>query len=125
MSAYCLSSRTSGIVDMLTSRSQPRTRRKERAGGVNVRRVWMPGKNPFGWAAHTMGTVPVHWRLARKADVVHAHTFASALPAMITGRRRRSPLVLTLHTTEHERSRAHELTDARQKVIERDAAPST
>jgi glycosyltransferase involved in cell wall biosynthesis len=86
-------------VDMLTSRSKPGTQRRERLGGVNVRRVWMPGKHPFGWAAHTVGTIPVHRRLARQADVVHAHTFASVLPAMIGGRRRRRPLVLTLHTS--------------------------
>jgi glycosyltransferase involved in cell wall biosynthesis len=86
-------------VDMLTSRSQPGTQKRERVGGVNLHRVWMPGKNPFGWMAHTAGTVPLHRRLAREADVVHAHTFASALPAMITGRRRRHPFVLTLHTS--------------------------
>jgi glycosyltransferase involved in cell wall biosynthesis len=37
--------------------------------------------------------------LARKADVVHAHTFASALPAMVRWRRGRRPLVVTLHTS--------------------------
>jgi glycosyltransferase involved in cell wall biosynthesis len=86
-------------VDMLTSRSRPGAQKKERLGGVNVHRVWMPGKNPFGWMAHTAGTVPLHRRLTREADVVHAHTFASAVPAMIAGRHRRHPLVLTLHTS--------------------------
>lgn len=86
-------------VDMLTSRSQSGTARREKLGGVNVRRVWMPGKHPFGWAAHTAGTIPVHRRLARKADVVHTHTFASAIPAMVGWRRSRRPLVVTLHTS--------------------------
>jgi glycosyltransferase involved in cell wall biosynthesis len=84
---------------MLTSRSQPGAKRKERLGGVNVRRVWMPGKNPFGWTAHTAATIPINRRLARKADIVHAHTFASAVPAMVSGTQRRRPLVLTLHTS--------------------------
>lgn len=86
-------------VDMLTSRSQPGTASKEKLGGVNVRRVWMPGKHAFGWAAHTAVTLPVHRRLARKADIVHAHTFASALPATLAPRARRRPLVVTLHTS--------------------------
>jgi glycosyltransferase involved in cell wall biosynthesis len=86
-------------VDMLTSRSQRGAPRRERLGGVNVRRVWMPGKHPFGWVVHSAGTIPVHLRLARKADVVHAHTFASALPAIIGGRVGRRPLVVTLHTS--------------------------
>ena len=86
-------------VDMLTSRSQPGLKRSERVAGVNVHRVWMPGRNPMGWMAHTMATIPLHRRLARESDVFHAHTFGSAVPAMITRRRFQRPLVLTLHTS--------------------------
>ncbi|UCC72698.1 MAG: glycosyltransferase family 4 protein [Gemmatimonadota bacterium] len=86
-------------VDMLTSRSQPRLKAKERMAGVNVHRVWMPGKTPLGWMAHTLATLPLNRRLAREADILHAHTFASAVPSLSTVRRYRRPLVLTLHTS--------------------------
>src|SRR5690606_10996215 len=36
---------------------------------------------------------------ARDADILHAQTFASALPGMIAKRRYNRPLVVTLHTS--------------------------
>ncbi len=86
-------------VDMLTSRSMPGLARSEQVKGVHVHRAWMPGKSPFGWIAHTGATLPVHMRLARNTDIFHAHTFASAVPAMVTRKVFRRPLVLTLHTS--------------------------
>ncbi len=86
-------------VDMLTSRSQAGLARSEQVGGVNIHRVWMPGKSPAGWVAHIAASTPLHGRLAAAADVFHAHTFACAVPHMVRGRRRRRPLVLTLHTS--------------------------
>ncbi len=87
------------IVDMLTSRSQRGLAARERVAGVNIHRVWMPGKTPVGWMAHTVVSIPAYRRLARSAEVYHAHTFASAIPAMVTRHRYRRPLVLTLHTS--------------------------
>lgn len=84
---------------MLTSRSRAGLKRVERVGGVEVHRVWMPGRSPLGWMTHIAASLPAHRRLARDADILHAHTFACALPAMNTRRRNRRPLVLTLHTS--------------------------
>jgi glycosyltransferase involved in cell wall biosynthesis len=84
---------------MLTSLSMRGLEREEVVSGVNVHRVWMPNKSPAGWIAHTAATVPANSKLARDADVLHAHTFASAVPAMLSRRRHSVPLVLTLHTS--------------------------
>lgn len=86
-------------VDMLTSRSRRGFRRRERLEGVDVHRVWMPSRGPVGWAAHVAATLPAHARLARRADLFHAHTFPCGLPPMVTRRRYPRPLVLTLHTS--------------------------
>jgi len=86
-------------VDMLTSRSRPELPRRETRGGVQVRRVWMPSRTPLGWAAHVATTFRAHRQLARQADVLHAHTFACAPPAMASARYLGLPFVLTLHTS--------------------------
>lgn len=86
-------------VDMLTSRSRPGLRARETRAGVEVHRIWMPTRTPLGWAAHVAATMARHRRLARSADVFHAHTFACAPPAMASRRHYRRPFVLTLHTS--------------------------
>jgi glycosyltransferase involved in cell wall biosynthesis len=87
-------------VTMLTSLSQPGLRGRENMEGVEVVRKWFPARRtPAGWVAHTLHTIPHFMRLARHADVLHAQTFASAIPAMRARRRLRLPLVVTLHTS--------------------------
>ena len=87
-------------VTMMTSLSQPGLRARDNLGGVEVVRKWFPRKRtPAGWAAHTLATVPHYMRLARHADILHAQTFASALPGMRARRRFGHPLVITLHTS--------------------------
>jgi glycosyltransferase involved in cell wall biosynthesis len=87
-------------VTMLTSRSQPGLPRRESMEGIEVVRKWFPRRRTTaGWTAHTLATVPHFMRLAQRADVLHAQTFASALPGMRAKRRFGLPLVLTLHTS--------------------------
>lgn len=86
-------------VEMLTSRSLPGTPRAERMDGIAVTRSWFPSRNPVGWILHTLGTIPAYLRRARGADILHAQTFASALPAMLARALYGKPLVLTLHTS--------------------------
>ncbi len=86
-------------VTMVTSLSQPGLKRYEVKEGVRVVRRWMPGRTPAGWIAHTSATFPAYLRLARRADVLHAQTFASAPPGMLAKRLYGHPLVLTLHTS--------------------------
>jgi glycosyltransferase involved in cell wall biosynthesis len=86
-------------VTIVTSRSMPQAPAREVMAGVKVIRTWFPKKSTSGWIAHTLGTVPTYLPLARTADVLHAQTFASALPGMIAKQRYGKPLVLTLHTS--------------------------
>jgi glycosyltransferase involved in cell wall biosynthesis len=86
-------------VEMLTSRSLPGLPRAEVMDGVTVSRSWFPSRNPIGWTLHTLGSVPAYLRRARSAEILHAQTFASALPAMIAKSRYNKPYVLTLHTS--------------------------
>jgi glycosyltransferase involved in cell wall biosynthesis len=86
-------------VTMVTSQSKPHTPREEVMDGVRVIRRWFPSRTPTGWIAHTLATVPTYLPLARQADVLHAQTFASAVPGMIARARYGKPLVITLHTS--------------------------
>jgi glycosyltransferase involved in cell wall biosynthesis len=86
-------------VTMVTSRSLPGAPAHEQMDGVRVIRTWFPARNPLGWAAHSMASIPTYLRLAGEADILHAQTFASAPPGMLAKRRLGRPLVLTLHTS--------------------------
>lgn len=86
-------------VTMITSRSKPEAPRREDMDGVHVIRTWFPARNPVGWIAHTLNSVPTYLPYARRAEILHAQTFASAPPAMIAKRRYGLPMVLTLHTS--------------------------
>jgi glycosyltransferase involved in cell wall biosynthesis len=88
------------FVTMVTSRSRPELPDRENMDGIDVVRKWFPERRtPAGWIAHTLTTVPHYMRLAKRADILHAQTFASAVPGMLAKRRHRVPLVLTLHTS--------------------------
>jgi glycosyltransferase involved in cell wall biosynthesis len=87
-------------VTMMTSLSRPGLPARENMAGVDVVRKWFPrSRTPVGWAAHTLHTVPHYMRLSRHADILHAQTFASAIPGMRAKRRFGLPLVVTLHTS--------------------------
>ena len=86
-------------VTMVSSLSLPGVPKREVMDGINVVRTWFPSRNPGGWIAHTLRSIPTYLPLARSADVLHAQTFASAPPAMIAKRRYGKPMVLTLHTS--------------------------
>ncbi|HSJ16028.1 MAG TPA: glycosyltransferase family 4 protein [Longimicrobiales bacterium] len=86
-------------VVMVTSRSMPGAPAREELEGVHVFRTWFPKKSPAGWIAHTLASVPSYLPHARRSDIVHAQTFASAPPAMLARRRYGVPMVLTLHTS--------------------------
>lgn len=87
-------------VTMMTSLSRDGLRERDHLDGIEVVRKWFPRRRtPAGWAAHTLNTVPHYMRLARHADVLHAQTFASAIPGMRARRKLGLPLVITLHTS--------------------------
>jgi glycosyltransferase involved in cell wall biosynthesis len=86
-------------VTMVTSRSLPGVARRETMDGVEVVRTWFPARDPRGWMLHTAGSTGAYLSRARKADILHAQTFASAPPGMMAKRLFGKPLVLTLHTS--------------------------
>jgi glycosyltransferase involved in cell wall biosynthesis len=67
--------------------------------GIQVWRTWFPSRNPLGWVAHSLGSIPRLVELSRTADVVHAQAFASVPPGIVARRRTGVPLVSTLHTS--------------------------
>lgn len=90
-------------VTMVTSRSVAGSLARETVAGVDVVRTWFPGKHPAGWVLHTAGTLPVYLPRARRADVLHAQTFASAPPGMLAKRLYGKPLVVSFHTSHFQR----------------------
>lgn len=86
-------------VDMVTSRSQPGLPEREEMDGVQVWRTWFPARNPAGWAAHALASIPTLRRVARDADVLHAQAFASVLPCLAARPASRVPVVTTWHTS--------------------------
>jgi len=86
-------------VEMLTSRSRPGLPAHEIIDGIEVTRSWFPARNPIGWTLHTLASTPKYLTRASTADILHAQTFASAVPAIVAKERYGKPLVLTLHTS--------------------------
>lgn len=86
-------------VVMVTSRSQPDVPKSEIMEGIQVVRTWFPSRNPLGWATHSLASIPRYLQLARRADLLHAQTFASAPPGMVAKALYGKPLVVTLHTS--------------------------
>jgi glycosyltransferase involved in cell wall biosynthesis len=86
-------------VAVVTSRSMPGLRRHERVNGIDVYRTALPGRNPFGWIMHSATSTPRLGALAREADLVHAQAFQSVLPAVVSKRVAKIPVVTTWHTS--------------------------
>ncbi len=96
-------------VEMVTSRSLPGVPAHEVMDGVEVWRTWFPARNPAGWAAHAMASVPRFLERARDADVLHAQDIASVPPGEIARARTGAPLVTTFHTSHFLRRAARPL----------------
>ena len=86
-------------VRVVTSRSRPGLAEDEVVRGVRVRRTWMPGRNPLGWSAFALESVPWTREWARWAEVLHAQAFASILPVGVAARASGRPWVASLHTS--------------------------
>ncbi len=96
-------------VHVVTSRSLPGLPREEEMEGIHVHRTWFPARNPAGWMAHALSSVPATRRLARRCDIIHAQAFGSVVPGSAGRKVSGAPLVGTFHTS-------HFLTRARRTV---------
>lgn len=86
-------------VTVVTSRSMPGLASEEVMDGIRVFRTWFPSRNPAGWMAHSLGSLPRTRGLAREAEILHAQAFPSILPTALGGGGLGIPLVATFHTS--------------------------
>ena len=104
-----LESHVSGLVEglvrrglevrVVTSRSLPGLPREEEIQGVRVKRTWLPSRSAVGWAAHALASIPATRSWGRWADLIHAQSFASVLPAGWAARAAGRPWVASFHTS--------------------------
>lgn len=86
-------------VRVVTSRSLPRLPREEEIEGVRVKRTWLPSRTALGWAAHALSSVPATRSWGQWADLIHAQSFASVLPAGWVARMAGRPWIASFHTS--------------------------
>ena len=86
-------------VRVITSRSRPELPLDESASGIRIRRIPLPSRTAAGWARYALASIPATRRWARSADLVHAQSFASILPAGVAARSAGRPWVASFHTS--------------------------
>ena len=86
-------------VRVVTSRSRPELPVEESASGVRIRRIPLPSRTANGWARYAVASIPETLRWGRSADLIHAQSFASILPAGVAARYGVRPWVASLHTS--------------------------
>lgn len=86
-------------ITVVTSHSIPNTPKYEVIDGIHVHRIWCPSKSPIGWIITSFLAIPKMWRISREADIIHSHTFASIVPAILPRWFQKIPLIATLHTS--------------------------
>ena len=86
-------------VHVLTTHTEPRSPWKEVMDGIEVTRMVSFGKHFLGWSMSSAVSAPEVIRLAGRCDIIHCHTFASALGGGLAAVFRKSPLVVTVHSS--------------------------
>ena len=86
-------------VRVVTSLSRPELPARETRKGVRIIRTRLRSRTPAGWASHAIGSVPATVREARWADILHAQTFASAVPVGIAASLTHKVWVASFHTS--------------------------
>lgn len=86
-------------VDVITGRTEPGSPLRETVEGIRVVRQRMLGRNVIGWAGLALTSLPGFLERSRKADILHAHTFQSALGPRLAARLHDKPLVITIHSS--------------------------
>ena len=70
----------------------PETKEYEKMNGVNVHRVRVPKFADRYW--FTFLSIPLAWRIAKKAEIIHTMTYNGAFPAWLIGRLEKKPVVM-------------------------------
>ncbi|MDD5722475.1 MAG: glycosyltransferase family 4 protein [Syntrophales bacterium] len=80
--------------DVVTCRI-PGTKKFEVVNGVNIYRVRVPGCADRYW--FTFMSIPLAWKIAKRADIIHTMTYNGAFPAWLIAGMRKKPVVITIH----------------------------
>ncbi|MBN1826793.1 MAG: glycosyltransferase family 4 protein [Candidatus Eisenbacteria bacterium] len=86
-------------VRVVTSRTEPESAVREREGNMTIRRVFLPNRSPLGWTVNAAASFPAALREGWGAEMLHAHTFQSVPPVLPVRWLRRTPLVVTIHSS--------------------------
>jgi len=73
--------------------SLPGTKSFDVGHGVTIHRVRVPRWADRYW--FTFMSIPLAWKIAKKADVIHTMTYNGAFPAWLMARMRRKPVVIS------------------------------
>ena len=79
--------------DVVTCRI-PGTKRFEVVNGVHIHRVRVPRCADRYW--FTIMSIPLAWKIAKKADVVHTMTYNGAFPAWLIAKLHKKPVVISI-----------------------------
>lgn len=86
-------------VKVITTRTEASSPASEEMDGVQVRRLPSFGKHFLGWSLGSVFSAPEITYSAGSFDLVHCHTFASALGGSIAALIHGRPLVVTVHSS--------------------------
>ncbi|MGD8628406.1 MAG: glycosyltransferase family 4 protein [bacterium] len=86
-------------VKVITTRTEASSPASEDMDGIEVRRLPSFGKHFIGWSLGSVFSAPEITFAARDFDLVHCHTFASALGGSVAALLYGRPLVVTVHSS--------------------------
>jgi glycosyltransferase involved in cell wall biosynthesis len=108
-------------VHVVTTRTEPESPRREILDGVEVTRTKSFGKHFVGWSLGSLAAAPKVMSLARECDIIHCHTFASALGGDLAAFFRKRPLVVTVHSSHFLRLARNRMMRGIMKMLLRPA----
>lgn len=86
-------------VHVVTTHTEPGSPWKEVMDGIEITRMLSLGKHFLGWSFSSAVAAPEIVRLAGHCDIIHCHTFATALGGDLAAMTRKRPLVITVHSS--------------------------
>ena len=79
--------------DVVTCRI-PGTKRFEVVNGVHIHRVRVPRFEDRYW--FTFMSIPLAWKIAKRADIIHTMTYNGAFPAWLIAKMQKKPVVISI-----------------------------